>query len=134
MVCAISSADADVAAAVEQGIITSGCKIKRLKNAQFGLINEELQDRIADDPPLPWRSGLIKVMDDSDNEFWVKNILYAAMANEKARKLVVDVDVVERFWTRKIVRKQKLGPMWNSVRKEVLKKVDNSAAEQGRVN
>ncbi|KAG9122210.1 hypothetical protein FRC07_001517 [Ceratobasidium sp. 392] len=105
--------------AVVRGIITSGCKIKNLKNAQLRLTNEELQDRIANDPPLPWRPNFIKMMDDSDNEFWVKKILDATMANEKARKLVVDGDIAEQFWTREIIRKRILGPMWNNIRKEL---------------
>ncbi|KAG8693455.1 hypothetical protein FRC09_010493 [Ceratobasidium sp. 395] len=115
-------------------IIKGGCRIKHLRNAQLGLSDEELKDRIANDPDLPWRPDFMKLIDNPDNQFWVKKILDATMTDVKARKSVQDGEIAERFWTREIVYKRILGPMWNNTRKEVRQIVDERAAERGRIN
>ncbi|KAG8713701.1 hypothetical protein FRC08_012921, partial [Ceratobasidium sp. 394] len=51
------------------------CHIEHLNQAQLSLPQDELKDRIENDPPLPWHPDFLKSVNDLDNEFWVKKIL-----------------------------------------------------------
>jgi hypothetical protein len=64
-------------------VLTAGCGIVHLKDAKLALTEEELQVRIATNPPLPWNPDFIKMMSDPANAFWVRKILDAAMADAK---------------------------------------------------
>lgn len=64
-------------------VLTKGCGIERLKHAQLGLTDEELQERIATNPGLPWRPDFLKSVDDPANTFWVGKILGETMGDPK---------------------------------------------------
>ncbi|KAG8715044.1 hypothetical protein FRC09_016975 [Ceratobasidium sp. 395] len=115
-------------------VIKDGCKIAHLKDAKLGLDEEELQDRIDNDPELPWRPDFLKSMSDALNKFWVDKILDATMANPKALAFVADGSIVQQFWTRDIVQKHILGPMWCNIRSDVKQRVDDEAAARGKAN
>lgn len=64
-------------------VLTKGCGIQRLKHAQLGLTDEELQEWISTDPDLPWRHDFLKSIDDPANTFWVDKILTETMSDTK---------------------------------------------------
>lgn len=64
-------------------VLTTGCGIAHLKDAKLRLTEEELQVRIATDPPLAWNPDFIKMISDPANAFWVHKILDAVMADTK---------------------------------------------------
>ncbi|KAG9082076.1 hypothetical protein FRC06_005254, partial [Ceratobasidium sp. 370] len=119
---------------VVRRIIKTGCSIRHLKEAKLSLTDEELEERVTNDPPLPWRPDWLKSIDDSANEFWVDKILGAAINDAKALSLVVSGKIAEAFWTKECVRKHILAPMWNNIRKDVKQIVDREAAARGKAN
>ncbi|KAG8699105.1 hypothetical protein FRC08_005503 [Ceratobasidium sp. 394] len=119
---------------VVRRIIKTGCGLKNLKDAKPGLSHEELQERIANNPALPWRPDWLKLIDDEANKYWVDKILDATMDDIPARALVEKGDIAEAFWTRECVHKRILAPMWSNVRREVKQLVDEGAAARGKAN
>ncbi|KAG8773216.1 hypothetical protein FRC12_002657 [Ceratobasidium sp. 428] len=125
---------ATVMQTIVRKVIKDGCKISHLKDAKLGLSEEDLQYRIENDPELPWRPDFLKSMSDSANKFWLDKILDATMENPKALSFVADGSIAEQFWTRDIVQKHILGPMWSNIRSDVKQRVDEEAAARAKVN
>ncbi|KAG9088270.1 hypothetical protein FS749_002277 [Ceratobasidium sp. UAMH 11750] len=119
---------------VVRRVLKSGCRIEHLNQAQLGLPEDELKDRIENDPPLPWRPDFLKSVNDRDNEFWVKKILDEVMKDTEGLAQVASKKIAQEFWTRECMHKRILGPMWSNVRKEVKKLVDAEAEARGKIN
>ncbi|KAF8595606.1 hypothetical protein BDV93DRAFT_514834 [Ceratobasidium sp. AG-I] len=115
-------------------ILTTGCGIERLKHAKLGLTKEELQERIATDPPLRWCPDFLKSVNDPSNAFWIHKIMSGTMSDSKVLSLVASGKIAKEFWTEDCVLKRILVPMWSNVKKEVKKQVDDEAAARGKAN
>ncbi|KAG8731516.1 hypothetical protein FRC10_001658 [Ceratobasidium sp. 414] len=119
---------------VVRHVLTAGCCIERLKDAQLGLTEGELEERISNDPPLPWRPDFLKLISDPANKFWLGKILPEVMKDTKALDHVASRRIAQEFWTEDCICKRILGPMWNNIRKEVKKRVDAEAEARGKAN
>ncbi|KAG8755226.1 hypothetical protein FRC11_006171 [Ceratobasidium sp. 423] len=59
--------------------VYSGCEVSDMKELKEGLPDEELKQRIAEDPALPWRPDWEKSYKHPDNTFWVNNIVSTSL-------------------------------------------------------
>ncbi|KAG9125946.1 hypothetical protein FRC07_005497 [Ceratobasidium sp. 392] len=111
-------------------VFYSGCGVEEMTQLQLALPQDEFEKRQEEDPNSPWRPDFMANPDTPSNTFWVNKMLDDYMKDTEALKLVQEGKIDKKYWTRELVFKHVVKPMWYSVRAGVKQATDPAVQDR----